>query len=128
MVELSKIQSSNQQIATVLPSGLVGVFVGSTSGIGEYAMKAFVKHSVQPRVYIVGRSKEAADRITADVEVINPKGEYVFIQEDISLITGVDKVCKQIMAKEATINLLFQSQGTLITGTSEWTSEVQVQQ
>ena len=31
------------------------VAVGGTSGIGEYALKAFVEHTVSPRVYLVGR-------------------------------------------------------------------------
>jgi hypothetical protein len=34
MVSLSEVQSSNSQIASNFPSGLVAVFVGATSGIG----------------------------------------------------------------------------------------------
>jgi NADP-dependent 3-hydroxy acid dehydrogenase YdfG len=63
MVEKDKIRSSNQKLTTTLPSGLVAVFVGATNGIGEYTIKAFVKYTVKPRVYLVGRSKEAAERI-----------------------------------------------------------------
>jgi NADP-dependent 3-hydroxy acid dehydrogenase YdfG len=119
MVELSKVRSSNKQIAATLPSGLIAVFVGATSGIGELAMRAFVQHSVQPRVYMIGRSKEASDRIVTDLKTINPQGRYTFIQADVSLITAVDKVCEQIRANETAINLLFQSQGSLNTGSSE---------
>ncbi|OKL63756.1 hypothetical protein UA08_00734 [Talaromyces atroroseus] len=113
MVELEKVRSSNKQVSTVLPPGLVAVYVGATSGIGELAMKALVKHSVQPRVYFVGRSQKAADRITSELKALNSAGEYIFIQADISLITGVDKVCQQIKARETAINLLVQSQGSM---------------
>lgn len=71
MVELTKVRFSNKQIATTLPHGLVAVFVGATSGIGELAMRAFVQ------------------------------------------------VCEQIRANETAINLLFQSQGSLATGSGE---------
>jgi hypothetical protein len=50
MVELDKIRSSNQKLATTLPSDLVAVFVGATNGIGEHTIKAFVKYTVKPRV------------------------------------------------------------------------------
>lgn len=119
MVELGKVHASNKQIATTLPPGLVAVFVGATSGIGELALRTFVQHNVQPRVYIVGRSKGASDRIIADLKATNPQGRYTFIQADVSLITAVDKVCEQIRANETAINLLFQSQGSLTPGSSK---------
>lgn len=119
MVELGKVHASNKQIATTLPPGLVAVFVGATSGIGELALRTFVQHSMQPRVYIVGRSKGASDSIIADLKATNPQGRYTFIQADVSLITAVDKVCEQIRANETAINLLFQSQGSLTPGSSK---------
>jgi NADP-dependent 3-hydroxy acid dehydrogenase YdfG len=61
MVSLSDIQSSNSRIASTLPRGLVAVFVGATSGIGETTLKQFAKHAHQPRVYFIGRSQEAGD-------------------------------------------------------------------
>ena len=119
MVELDKVRSSNEQIATALSPGLVAVYVGATSGIGELAMKGLVKHSVQPRVYFVGRSQKAADRIVSELKTLNSGGEYIFIQEDVSLIAGVDKVCQQIKARETAINLLVQSQGSFDLSTDE---------
>lgn len=68
---------------------------------------------------MIGRSKEASDRIVADLKTISPQGRYTFIQADVSLITAVDKVCEQIKVNETAINLLFQSQGSLTTGSSE---------
>lgn len=113
MVELDKVRFSNQQVATALPFGLVAVYVGATNGIGELAMKGLVKYSVRPRVYFVGRSQEAADRITSELKGLNPTGQYTFIKGDVSLLNGVDEVCRQIMAKETTINVLVLSQGSM---------------
>ncbi|TKA63823.1 hypothetical protein B0A49_13632 [Cryomyces minteri] len=116
MVSLSDVQSSNSRIASSLPPGLVAVFVGATNGIGEATLQQFVKHARQPRVYFVGRSQEAGDRIAAECKTLNPAGGYTFINADVSLIRVVDEVCRDIKSKEKSINLLFLSQGTLVPG------------
>jgi NADP-dependent 3-hydroxy acid dehydrogenase YdfG len=118
MVSLSEVQSSNSRIASALPAGLVAVFVGATSGIGETTLKQFAKHARQPRVYFVGRSQEAGDCITAECKALNSEGEYVFVKADTSLIRTVDDVCRDIKTKEKSVNLLFLSTGTLISQTS----------
>lgn len=114
MVALSEVQSSNGRIASTLPARLVAVFVGGTSGIGEYTLKQFAKHAREPRIYVVGRSQEAADRITAECRKTNAEGQYFFIPADTSLIRNVDDVCQQIRSKEKTVNILFLSTGTLV--------------
>lgn len=111
MVTLSHVQSSNSQISSTLPPNLVAVFVGATSGIGETTLKQFAKHTIQPRVYFVGRSQDAGDRIVAECKALNPKGEYTFVKADVSLIRVVDEVCEEIKAKEKAINILFLSAG-----------------
>jgi NADP-dependent 3-hydroxy acid dehydrogenase YdfG len=111
MVSLSEIQASNARISSIYPPGLVAVFVGATSGIGEITFKTFAKYSRQPRAHFVGRSQDAADRIIAECKELNPEGEFHFIKADISLIRGVDKVCKEIKEKEKVINILFLSAG-----------------
>lgn len=111
MVSLAKVQSSNALISSTLPAGLVAVFVGATSGIGEATLKKFAQYTRQPRAYFVGRSQDAADRIVAECKAINPEGEYLFIKADVSLIRVVDMVCKEIKGKEKVLNLLFLSQG-----------------
>jgi NADP-dependent 3-hydroxy acid dehydrogenase YdfG len=114
MVAFSDVEVSNSMISTTLPTKLVAVFVGATSGIGEYAMKAFAQQTTAPTIYFIGRSQDAANRIMAEIELLNPKGEYVFIKSDIALLKNVDDVCQQILAKENAINLLFQTQGTIL--------------
>ncbi|KAI9757431.1 MAG: hypothetical protein M4579_003447 [Chaenotheca gracillima] len=121
MVSLTEVQASNARIASALPARLVAVFVGATSGIGETSLKQFAKSAREPRVYFVGRSQEAGDRITAECKALNSSGEYTFIKGDTSLIRVVDDICRDIKSRETSINLLFLSTGTLIfrTKTSE---------
>jgi NADP-dependent 3-hydroxy acid dehydrogenase YdfG len=113
MVSLTNVQLSNSLISSTLPR-LVAVFVGGTSGIGEITLKKFAKYSRQPRAYIVGRSQDAANRIVAECKALNPEGEYIFRKADVSLIRVVDEVCKEIKAKEETINILFLSAGVAV--------------
>lgn len=107
------IRASNALIATTFPTPLVALFVGATSGIGEATMKAFAQHARSPKVYFVGRSQSAADRIVADCTALNPSGEYIFIQADVSWIKVVDQVCDEIKARETRLDLLFLSQGVI---------------
>ncbi len=116
MVSLDQMRASNAQLKTSLPAGLVAVFAGATSGIGETTLKQFVKNTVRPRVYFLGRSKESGARVTAELQQLNPDGEYHYISVDVSSIKAVDEVSNEIAGKEQVINLLFLSTGTLLTG------------
>ncbi|KAK9236976.1 putative short-chain dehydrogenases/reductase [Lipomyces kononenkoae] len=113
MVPLPEVIASNKRIASTLPHGLVAVFVGGTSGVGEYTVKAFAKYAPGPRVYIVGRSQEAANRIIEECKRFSLGGQFEFIKADVSLLKGVDDVCRQIKSKETSINILFETQGTM---------------
>ncbi|KAH7266046.1 hypothetical protein B0J15DRAFT_487700 [Fusarium solani] len=113
MVSLSEVEHSNSSAASTLPSGLVAVFAGATAGIGEAALKAFAKHTVRPKIYFIGRSREAGDRLLKELKAINSDGVYEFVQADMSLLANVDKVCQDIKSKESVVNVLFMSQGTL---------------
>ncbi|EPE30048.1 NAD(P)-binding Rossmann-fold containing protein [Glarea lozoyensis ATCC 20868] len=115
MVHLHSMEKSNSTLAESLPAKMVAVFVGATSGIGEYAMKAFAQQTIQPKIYFVGRSQTAADRIIAEATQLNSSGEYIFIKSNVALLKNVEEVCRQIKAKEQSVNLLFQTQGTMST-------------
>lgn len=67
MVTLEQVRASNAEIKTRYPEGLVAVFAGATSGIGETSLREFVRHTPKPRVYIIGRSQEACDRLDAEL-------------------------------------------------------------
>ncbi|RFU29282.1 hypothetical protein B7463_g7055, partial [Scytalidium lignicola] len=116
MVSLSQILNSNDSIPSTLPPGLVAVFLGGTSGVGETAVKQFAKHAIKPKIYIVGRSQEAADRITSECKKLNAGGEYVFLKSDLSLLKNVDAVSEEIKKREEYVNLLVLSTGSLIQG------------
>ncbi|KAK3676814.1 hypothetical protein LTR78_003018 [Recurvomyces mirabilis] len=113
MVSYHAVQSSNAQISTLIPGRLTAVFAGGTSGLGEYTLKSFAKYVAEPRIYFIGRSQEAADRIVKECQVLNPRGEYIFLKKELSLVQNVDEVCQEIMDREGPdgyINLLFVSQ------------------
>jgi len=110
MVALKDIQTSNAN----LPSGLVGVFVGATSGIGEATFKQFARHVPHSRAYIIGRSREAAACIIAECRSINSTGTYIFLEADVSLIRNIDAVCEKIKMVEKHINILFLSAGQAV--------------
>ncbi|KAG4435603.1 hypothetical protein IFR05_008912 [Cadophora sp. M221] len=110
MVALEIVNASNARLRELGP-GLVALFVGGTSGIGEFTLKAFVKHTDSPRVYLVGRSETAAERIIKECEGLNKSGKVEFIKADVSELAEVDRACKVIQQKEKNINLIFQTQG-----------------
>jgi len=116
MVTLDQIRSSNARIGTHLPPGLVAVFVGGTSGIGEATLRQLARHAVAPRIYFIGRSAESGFRLAADLQAINPDGQYRFFSADISLLQNVDEVCTVIRERESHINLLFLTTGTKMAG------------
>ncbi|KAI0536702.1 putative short-chain dehydrogenases/reductase [Xylaria digitata] len=113
MVTLSDVIASNERIPSALPPGLVAVFVGGTSGVGEYTLKTFARYARAPTVIIVGRSQEAADRILNECRQLRPDGHFEFIRADVSLLRNVDDVCRQIKEKVSAINILFESQGSM---------------
>ncbi|KAJ5121929.1 hypothetical protein N7526_008866 [Penicillium atrosanguineum] len=113
MVSLKNILSSNSRISSDLPKGLVAIFVGGTSGIGEYTLKCFAKRTSSPRVYIIGRSQSAANRIVSECKALNPDGTFEFIRADVGLLKEVDDVCRQIRRKEESVNILLMTQGSL---------------
>ncbi len=119
MVAYSAVQASNARIASALPETIVAVFVGGTSGIGEYTLKELAGAARRPRIYIMGRSQSSFDRIAAECEEINREGRYIFVQGDLSLLRNVDGLCKKVQDQEKAINMVFWSAGSLISGYSK---------
>lgn len=110
-VSLSEVRASNSLVASTLSAGLVAVFVGATNGIGELTLKQFAKYTVRPRLYYIGHSQEAGDRIAADLKSLNPDGEYIFVKADLGLMSKVDAACGDMKDKEKTLNHLFLAMG-----------------
>lgn len=70
-----------------------------------------MKNTISPKVYIVGRSAPAAERIIKECEELNKDGKVEFLSADCSELAEVDRVCKEVEKKEKKINLLVQTQG-----------------
>lgn len=103
MVRLDVVRSATSTLVNSQP--LVCAFVGGTSGIGEYTIRALANnHSTEGRglrVYIVGRNAKAAEKIISDCLGICPKANFKFVQaEDLSLLKNVDLACSKIAELE----------------------------
>lgn len=85
--------------------------MGGTAGIGETTVREFMRYTLRPTVYLVGRNEEQASRIIGELRNINGDAKIDFIKSDISLLRNVDKACKNIQDKEEKINLLFMTAG-----------------
>ncbi|PLB45811.1 hypothetical protein P170DRAFT_414366 [Aspergillus steynii IBT 23096] len=110
MVNFKTVQAHNASLKLLGP-GLVGVFVGGTSGISLSTALAFARYTLSPKIYLIGRNQSAADHAIASIRTLNPSAQATFLQSDISLLKNVDRVCEQITASERKVNLLFMTPG-----------------
>jgi NAD(P)-dependent dehydrogenase (short-subunit alcohol dehydrogenase family) len=103
MVQLDVIRACGNALVKKQP--VTAVFVGGTSGIGEYALRALAStHGSSGqglRVYLVGRNETAAKTIMADCRKECPAGEFHFVRaSDLASLREVDRVCKEILSTE----------------------------
>ncbi|KAK2810660.1 hypothetical protein FQN50_002700 [Emmonsiellopsis sp. PD_5] len=122
MASLDAVRASNLNLKKLGP-GLVAVFVGGTSGIGETTAREFVRQADRPQVYLVGRNEARASRIIEELKKLNPDGKIDFLKADLELLRNVDEVCEDIKKKEEKINLLFLSPGIITTAGRQETTE-----
>lgn len=111
MVLLQTVQLSNAHIRN-LPQGLVALFIGATSGIGQSTLQHFAQNAPSPRIYTVARSQTAAshEQFLSSLRESSPSGTYNLIKADISLVSEVDKVVSAVDQEEK-IDILFMSAG-----------------
>lgn len=110
MVTLQTVQASNDRLKETA-AGLVAVFLGATSGIGQNALRQFVERTVEPRAYIVARNATAISPFIEELRSKNPGGKYEVIEKDVSLVKNVDEVAAIVKEKETKLDLLFLSVG-----------------
>jgi len=112
MVSLQTVQQSNARVAT-LPQGLVALFIGATSGIGQSALQQFVQYASSPRIYTVARPPMVAshENLLASLRQSNPTGTYNLISADVSLVSEIDKFVNAITQKETKVDILFMCAG-----------------
>ncbi|KAL2808435.1 hypothetical protein BJX63DRAFT_436109 [Aspergillus granulosus] len=113
MVALNSVKAHNVALESTLAPGLVAVFVGGTSGIALSTALALARHTVSPKIYLLGRSQPAADEAITTIKSVNPSATPTFLKSDISLLKNVDSVCAEISAREKKLNLLFMTPGYL---------------
>ncbi|KAI9891307.1 MAG: hypothetical protein M1814_002820 [Vezdaea aestivalis] len=122
MASIQSVRASNSKLKELGP-GLVAVFVGGTSGIGETTAREFIRNTVQPRIYLVGRNEAQASKLTTEFQQINNGSQVKFVKSDITLLRNVDAACQSIKASEEKINLLFLSPGIAGLGGRDETAE-----
>ncbi|KAH6657821.1 hypothetical protein BKA67DRAFT_656063 [Truncatella angustata] len=112
MVSYEVVKQSNARIAS-LPKGLVALFIGATSGIGQSALQQFAQHASAPKIYSVARPVSAAnhDKMLSSLRESNPSGTYNLITADHSLISDIDKAVEVVKQKETKLDLLILSPG-----------------
>ena len=103
MVHIDVVHTSISDLVKSRP--LVAVFVGGTSGIGEFTIQALATthgHNGKGiRAYIVGRNAAAAEKTIAECRNTCPSGEFIFVKaKDLSLLDDVDRVCTEIIELE----------------------------
>lgn len=131
MVALDAVKQFNRSLKNHGP-GLVGVFgihhlphpltspqltpipVGGTSGIGASTARAFVKHAVSPRVYLIGRNETQASKLIDEFKTLNTDSQVTFLKTDVSLLRKVDEVCQTIQKREEKVNILFMTSGYFV--------------
>ncbi len=119
MVSLQAIRKSNARVAE-LPEGLVALFLGATSGIGQSALIQFAQYAVRPRIYIVARRASATKPLLAELRAKNPGATYTVIEKDVSLICETNDVVEFVKARETKLDRLFESVGFIsFTGRQE---------
>ena len=126
MVNLDVVRSANAALVKSQP--LVAVFIGGTSGIGEFTVKALARTHGETgqglRLYIIGRNASAAEATFSECRAVCPRGQFIFVQADnLALLNDVDEVSSKFMDIEKRegpkdgkprIDLLVMSTGSAI--------------
>lgn len=124
MVSYTEIQASNALINDAT-APRVAVFVGGTSGIGKFTVRALVATGASVRIYLVGRksSEERTNAFIQELHAINPKAEVIWTEGEVSLLAETKRVCEVIKSKEPHVDLLFLTVGYAPFGTRRETTE-----
>ncbi|KAL4886726.1 hypothetical protein BJY04DRAFT_204873 [Aspergillus karnatakaensis] len=121
MVSLKTVRASNAALRAI--PNLTALFVGGTSGIGQSTLRQLAKHADSPTAYIVGRSQTRASPFLSELREISPKGQFHFIEADVSLARNVDQACREILSREKHLNFLFMTPGGISLGGRNETKE-----
>ncbi|KAH8888046.1 NAD(P)-binding protein [Thozetella sp. PMI_491] len=113
MVSLSIVRATNAQISS-LAHPTIAVFVGGTSGIGRAALLELARRkTVSLKVYIVGRNAASHHNLLSQLRSVNPGGEFIFLEAQVTLLSEIKRVTDEIKLRERSIDLLWLSVGAL---------------
>lgn len=105
-------RESNQRFANSYDEqGLVCVFAGATSGIGASTLERMATMLHSPTLYVIGRSATRFAAQHTKLATLNPSCKIAFLEADVSLLSDVDAVCKQIIQAEKKVDYLYMSPG-----------------
>nr|POE63172.1 oxidoreductase andh [Quercus suber] len=98
-LSLRDVRAANAKRLASVSEPLTAVFTGGTSGIGEYTLGAFAKYAAAgagATIYLVGRKKASADRITAAHAALSNVRIHFVQVEDLCLLRDVDRCCEEL--------------------------------
>jgi NADP-dependent 3-hydroxy acid dehydrogenase YdfG len=111
MVKLANITASNISFASQHHEGRVCVFAGATSGIGFGTLLRMVTMLDSSTFYILGRSPSQFASRLDELRTLAPSSKFVFVETQVSLISGIDSACEQITSAEQRVDYLCMSPG-----------------
>ena len=128
MVSVNTVRAANEAHYRGRP--LVAVFIGATSGIGEYTIYELTKlystsQADSLRIYIVGRNRTSADAIIGTCTKLCSSATFHFVPaQDLALISEIDRVSASILQIEREqhkdvhprIDVLVMTQGRVVFG------------
>ncbi|KFZ24708.1 hypothetical protein V502_00804 [Pseudogymnoascus sp. VKM F-4520 (FW-2644)] len=123
MVKITAIRQFNERFAKENDAHLVCVFAGATSGSGAGALEAMVGMLHTSTFYIIGRSAAEFASQRKRLEKLSPGCKLEFLEAQVSLLSDVDGVCKQIATAEKKVDLLYMSPGCIPFGGPWYTKE-----
>jgi len=112
MVSYKDILASNASINDAT-APRIAVFIGGTSGIGMFTIRALVATGASIRIYLVGRksSEERMHAFMQELHAINPKAEVIWTEGEVALLAETKRICDVIKSKESRVDLLFLTTG-----------------
>ncbi|KAH7392336.1 hypothetical protein DE146DRAFT_137155 [Phaeosphaeria sp. MPI-PUGE-AT-0046c] len=124
MVAYTDIEASNALINDD-NAPRVAVFVGGTSGVGNYTIKALVTTGASVRIYVIGRqsAEERTKVFFNELQVLNPRAELIWLEGEVSLLAESKRLCETIKSKERHVDLMFLTTGYTPFGSRHETSE-----
>ncbi|KAI1078797.1 hypothetical protein F5B20DRAFT_192781 [Whalleya microplaca] len=111
MTPVATVIRSNEEFASQNNQGAVCVFAGATSGIGARTLERMMTMFASATFYILERSASRFASQRKVLESLHPQMSIVFIETDVSLISGIDAACEQIAAAEKKVDFLCMSMG-----------------